>query len=283
MQRHDAGLHAEPHEREQEDDGHRGRERNPLDFERTGSRSEEREGGEETGRAGVRRDEIHPCGAPDLRLNVVRGDEKKGGDGHQLPREQEEHRMRRRDDEREADGHERIEEPQARGGSRLLLAGPVPEPIDGAEARHEEDHEKKNRRESVETKEDRTSGHVPRRDEERGPRREECAGGPGESRERADHREGRGRALGEPSSPDQEKDAAREVEDERGENRVNGGHVPPSAPPRAASRRRPFDDSRDLDHAGGRRTAPDRLAERPDREGGTRSSPASAGGRGSSG
>ncbi len=164
MCRHDAGLRAEPDERQQESEraklGMSGK-RGGIGIEIGTARelAEHDEKDKQEGRAQMRRRQIGPGGVPHCRLAVVENDEEEWRQRHDLPGQQEQQPVMRGDNGRHAGSQQIQVKPAGSGLAWLAPARHVGAAVNRGQDRQPEHRKQEKSRKGVDLKVDRAARH----------------------------------------------------------------------------------------------------------------------------
>ena len=205
VQRHDAGLEAEAEQRGQEDPGGGPtlRRERPRRREEEGAARPLQQGdhGEKRQGTQVGRDQVEDAGVAHLRLLVLRRQGEIGGQGHDLPDHQEEHRVAHQKKRAECRGEQPQEKGELADVPGVLPCRPVTDPVEGAAAGHQEYREQEERGERVDAELAGPEGKAGEQGEVLRDRDQQLPERSGATDQRARQHQGGGEALGAGGAP----------------------------------------------------------------------------------
>ncbi len=156
VERHDAGLHAEAGEEQQEHRALRARRKlgreqmEAAKIRAAGEGGQQQECRENHGAAGVRHDQVHHRRAPGFGLLVFERHQAKGGERHHFPGGQEEERVARCEYQGEAQQQDVIEKGERSYVARALHGAQIPERVHRCRQRQQCERERKPGRQRIE-------------------------------------------------------------------------------------------------------------------------------------
>ena len=142
MQRHESGLGAKPDHRQQKQHTGQSLRVNSLfypDIEIHGTRftRQQKEKGQQKGRAQMGGDQINPAGFPDGLAFMLERHEEKRRNRHQFPGNQEQHRIARQQHEHHAQHQQAVEKPDRTQRTPPLPRPQITDAVNGRERREQ--------------------------------------------------------------------------------------------------------------------------------------------------